>query len=237
VSQTGVAPEQLELLVHPPRHTKKCGSHTGCAAPQSELLTHWTHWFVAVWHLGAFGGQSLSAIHCTHCSVAELQAAIGAAQSADVWHPTHAPTPDDVSQMCATPGQSMFVMHAAWQLLSPGQHEGLAAGQSLFFAHSPHAPVPGRHTGAACGQFASEVHSTQPSTGSHWRPARHSLVPFTPQSALPGPGPLAPSVLPPQATSTKTTAATACLARAPTRPFPRMMFPPRKAIRGRTRCD
>jgi hypothetical protein len=29
--------------VQPARHTKKRGSQTGSAAPQSELLVHWTH--------------------------------------------------------------------------------------------------------------------------------------------------------------------------------------------------
>jgi hypothetical protein len=47
VSHTGVAPEQFPLLVHPARQTKKWGSHTGRAVPQSELLMHSTHWFVA----------------------------------------------------------------------------------------------------------------------------------------------------------------------------------------------
>jgi hypothetical protein len=73
--------------------------------------------------------------------VAGLQATRGCAQSADVRHPTHSPTPDDVSQIRALAGQSMFAVQAAWQLLSPGQHDGIAAAQSAFFAHSPQVPV------------------------------------------------------------------------------------------------
>jgi hypothetical protein len=151
-----------------------------------------------------------------------LHAAIGGAQSADVRQPTHSPMPGEVSQMRAKAGHAAFVVHAAWQLLSPGQHDGAAAGQSAFFAHSPHAPVPCTHTGAACGQFAFEVHSTHPRTGSHCKPARHASVPFTPHSALPGPGPLTLLLLPPQATSTTTIAAIACPTR-DTRAFLRMM--------------
>jgi hypothetical protein len=112
-------------------------------------------------------------------------------------------------------------------VLSPGQHDGIAAAQSLFFAHSPQVPVVCRHTGAASGQFVFVVHSTQPSIGSHCRPPRHSFVPLTPHNALPGPGPLAFSVLPPHATNTAMKAPSAfptrALARPVTRPSLRMM--------------
>jgi hypothetical protein len=113
VSHTGVAPEQLASPAHPGRHTNRIGLQMGAAMPQSALLVHEAHWFVANRHLGAFIGQSPSATHWTHRCVAELHLARGGEQSVEVPHSTHWPTPDDVSQTCAVPGQSMFAMHAA----------------------------------------------------------------------------------------------------------------------------
>jgi len=205
VSQTGVGSEQFALPEHPERQTNSRGSQMGRTAPQSELFVHCAQVPVATRHRGASAGQSLSPTHSTHCAVARLQTFVrGLPQSEFFSHPTQTPTPDDVSHIRASAGQTLFEVQAAWQLPSLGQQAGIAAGQSLFLAHAAHAPVPGTHIGTDCGQFALDVHSTHPSEGSHWVPELHSLVPLTPQSALPGPGPAGPSLLPPHATRTAT---------------------------------
>jgi hypothetical protein len=42
--QSRVEPEHCALLMQPTRHVKSCASQMGCAAPQSVLLRHSTHW-------------------------------------------------------------------------------------------------------------------------------------------------------------------------------------------------
>jgi hypothetical protein len=72
---------------------------------------------------------------------------------------------------------------------SEGKHAGAATPQSVLVRHAPHLPVPAMQNGADAGHCPSAVHSTQPSVASHWRPDPHWLVPFTPHTALPPPGP------------------------------------------------
>jgi hypothetical protein len=226
VLHSGVSPEQPVLLVHPGRHVKSCGSHTGLAVPQSVLPRHCTHWWATTRHRGASDGQSVFVAHSTHCCVVVSQILFATPQSIEVRQPTHTPAPDEVSQTGASCGQSMFVMHAGWHVWSLGQHDGIAAPQSLFFRHAAHCPRPGTQKGADAPQFALLVQSTQPSVASHCWPMRHWLVPLMPHSALPGPGPLELALppLPPQATTApKTTAATVL----PIRPRSRMLVPPK----------
>ncbi len=98
----------------------------------------------------------------------------------------HAPVPvSQIVRPCCW--QFVFDVHAAWHWWS-AQHAGAAAPQSAFDAHARQRPLMQR--GSLAGQFESPVHSTHPSVGSqigccppHW------LVPFTPQTALPPPGP------------------------------------------------
>jgi hypothetical protein len=161
VSQNGVVPEQLELLVQPGRHTSTCGSHTGRAALQSPLPTHCTQVPGATRQRGALVVQSLSLAHCTHWRVVASQTFTGPPQSLDVRHPMHAPV--DVSQIDARPGQSSLVVQLGWQVASPGQHAGAEAGQSLFWAHSPQVPVAAMQRGVGAAQSASKRQSTQPS--------------------------------------------------------------------------
>jgi hypothetical protein len=166
VLHTGATGVQLALFAHPGKQRKTRGLQIGAAAAQSASLVHATHVWFARWHFGRFMGQSLSATQGTHLCVAGSQAGLPPEQSADVLQPTHSPTPDDVSQMCAPPEQSAFVVQAAWQVLSPGQHDGVAAAQSLLFPHSPQVPAPALHAGASSGQSAFEAHPTHPSAGS-----------------------------------------------------------------------
>jgi hypothetical protein len=228
VLHSGVSPEQPALVVHPGRHEKSCGSQTGVAVPQSALSRHCTHWPETTRHRGASDGQSVFDAHSTHCCVVVSQILFPAPQSIEVRQPTHTPAPDEVSQMGESCGQFMFVVHAAWHVWSPGQQDGIAAPQSLFFRHAAHCPTPGTQKGADAPQFPLLVQSTQPSVVSHSWPMRHWLLPLMPHSALPGPGMPPPPELelppPPQATTApKTTAATVL----PMCPRARMLVPPK----------
>jgi hypothetical protein len=73
-----------------------------------------------------------------------------------VLQPTHAPVV--VLQSCAFFGHVALVVHAAWQVWSPGKHAGAAAPQSVLERHAPHVPVPAMQNGAAGEHAASVVH-------------------------------------------------------------------------------
>ena len=61
-----------------------------------------------------------------------------------------------------------------------------------------------RHRGAGCWQSAFDAQSMHPSVALHCCPAWQVSVPFTPQSALPPPGPSDPPLPPPHATTIPT---------------------------------
>jgi hypothetical protein len=198
-SQSGASVWQPELLVHPVRHVKSCGSQMGFAAPQSPLLRHSTHWPPGAKQRGALAGQSVFTAHATQVPDAVSQMGLCCpAQSVVVLHWTQTP-PFDASQMGARCGQSPFCAHAAWHWLSPGQQEGAAAPQSLLPTHATHWPVEERQSGVGWLQSPFTAQSTQPRVGLHCWPPRHWLVPLMPQSALPPPREPAP-LLPPHAT-------------------------------------
>jgi len=130
-----------------------------------------------------------------------------AGQSAFVLQP--AQTPVAALQSCEFFGHIAFVVHAGWQVWSPGKHAGAATPQSVLERHAPQVPVPAMQKGAVAGHWLSAVHWTQPSVTSHCWPCRHWFVPLIPQTALPPPGPPAPPVMsedgvlePPHATTT-----------------------------------
>jgi hypothetical protein len=206
VLQMGVSPWQPAFDVQPARHVKSCGSQMGCAVPQSALERQSTHWPSATRQRGALAGQSVFVAHWTHCCVAESQTGRGPPQPVGPVHPTHAPTPDEVSQTGAWGGQSWLPVHAAWHAWSPGQHDGVAAGQLVLEVHSAHWPMDVTQKGAVAGQSPFAVQSTQPRTKSHCCPLGQWSVPLTPHSALPGPAP-PPTLLldPPHATRIPTT--------------------------------
>ena len=85
---------------------------------------------------------------------------------------------------------SLAVVHAAWHWWSAGQQEGAAAGQSELAPQAAHWPRLVTQIGMGCAQSEFAWHCTHPSVGSHFWVPRHWLVPFTPQSALPGRSPL-----------------------------------------------
>jgi hypothetical protein len=139
VLHSGASPWHCAFEVHPARHVKSCGLQMGWAVPQSLLLRHWTHCPSGRRQRGASVGQSELTAHSTHCCVTVSQifgppAVHGLAAS----HPTQTPGGNDVSQMGAPGLQSAFDAHPAWQVWSPGQHEGVAGGQSLFCSHAAH---------------------------------------------------------------------------------------------------
>jgi hypothetical protein len=216
-SQSGVdVPAHVALEVHPGRHVKVRGSHTGAAVPQSASPRHATHCPVPRKQRGRAAGQSDACAHSTHCRVDGSQIGAPAPQSDGVLQPTHSPFPLVVSQTGALRGHVVGPVQAAWHWWSPGQQEGVAAGQSASSSHSAHCPRAATQKGAAAGQLALLRHSTHPRLALHCRPVSHWMVPFTPQRALPGGS---PDELPPQAIRTSRTA----LASAPSEPKDRRM--------------
>jgi hypothetical protein len=141
VSQMGAIAEHPALDVHPARQLKSCGSQMGMAVPQSALLRQFTHWPWPTRQRGWLVGQSEFVSHCTHCDVVGSQIGpiipiwVAAVQSVDVLQPTHDPFWLVVSQMGVTPWQSALLAQAAWQVWSPGQHAGVATGQSESERH------------------------------------------------------------------------------------------------------
>jgi hypothetical protein len=129
--------------------------------------------------------------HSTHPCVVALQIIAAAGQSAFVLQPTQAPVL--VSHVgVARSVHSWSLVHAAWHVCVPGQHDGVVpAPQFAFVTHSTHAPS--SQMDAAAGHCESSVQSTHPRTGSHCWPVRHAFVPFGPQMALPPPGPASPA--------------------------------------------
>src|SRR5258708_22404234 len=122
----------------------------GAAEPQSELLKHSTHCPGPARHRGWLAGQSEFTAHATHCEVVASQMGAPAAQSDADRHPTHTPLPEVVTQKGVLPPlpmpgllavQSAFVAQEAWHWWSPGQHAGVAAGQSAFARQPAHRPV------------------------------------------------------------------------------------------------
>jgi hypothetical protein len=204
------------LEVHPGRQEKSCGSQMGAAVPQSALLTHATHCPVPRKQRGRPAGQSDAFAHSTHCRVVGSQIGAPAPQSEDVLQPTHSPVPLLVSHRGAPRGHAVGPVQAVWHWWSPGQHEGVAAGQSVSRWHWPHCPS-ATQTGAEAGQLALLRQSTHPRVALHCWLVSHCTVPFTPHSALPAGRP--DELLPPQATSTTRMA----LARAPSEPMIRRM--------------
>jgi hypothetical protein len=167
VLQSGVAPPQEVLLVHPPRQVNVCGSQMGLEAPQSALLRHSTHWPAGAKQRGAVAGQSVFTAQATQLPVVVSQMGSGVpAQSVDELHWTQTP-PLEASQMGVALGQSLFCVHAAWHWSSPGQHEGAAAPQSLFEAHATHCPLFTSQMGVGWSQSLLTVQSTQPSVTLH----------------------------------------------------------------------
>jgi hypothetical protein len=210
--QRGVSPEHCASVVQPGRHVKSCGSHTGRAAPQSELSVHWTHWPSATRQRGLSAGQSAFVAHATHCDDVGSHTLFGAWQFMDDTQPTHAPGEAvEPVQIGVSPPHMPLAVQAAWHVWSPGQHDGIAAGQSVFDAQAPHCPLPAKQNGVGIEQSVLVVQSTQPSAGLHCLPMRHWLVPLTPQSALPGPGPEPETdvLLPPHAMRAPTMSAVA----------------------------
>ncbi len=136
-----------------------------------------------------------------------------AVQSVAVLQPIQSPLLLVVSQMGVLPWQSALVAQAAWHVWSPGQHAGVAAGQSESDRHSAQAPVATTHLGAVAGHTVLDVQSTQPRVPLQVWPARQWTDPFTPHNAE-APAPLLEEE-PPQATPMRRAAA-----RAPTRPCP-----------------
>ncbi len=114
MSQSGVSPEQLVLLVQPARQRNWCGSQMGAAAPQSELARHSTHCPDDSRQRGAEAGQSLFWPHCTHWLVVESQMGVPPPQSFADSQPTHWPVPDVVLQIGVFIGHVAADVHAAW---------------------------------------------------------------------------------------------------------------------------
>jgi len=114
VSQSGLSPEQLVLLVQPARQRNWCGSQMGAAVPQSELARHSSHCPAASRQRGAEAGQSVFWPHCTHWFVVELQMGVPPPQSFADWQPTHWPVPEVVLQIGVFIGHAAAEVHDAW---------------------------------------------------------------------------------------------------------------------------
>lgn len=195
--------------MHPGRQEYVSGSQTGALVPQSALERHCLHVPSRARHRGELAGQSVFVWHCTHCCVAASQIFESAGQSLAVLHPTQSPVV--ALQSGALFGQLTPAAHGGWHWLSDAQHAGVVPLQSAFDVQVTHDPW--RQCGAAAGQFASALHSTQPNTGSQNWPESQLFAPFTPQSALPPPGPVVTALVPLHATKSKRTppdAATQC---------------------------
>src|SRR5581483_1891407 len=104
-------------------------------------------------------------------------------QSVADLQPMHAPLLVVVSQMGVLPLQSAFVAQAAWHVWVPGQHAGVAAGQSESERHWAQVPVAVTHLGAVAGHIELAVQSTQPRVALQVCPVRQWSVPLTPHSA------------------------------------------------------
>ena len=184
--------------------------HTGIAVPQSAFDRHATQAWVDARQRGAPAGQSVFCRHCTHCSVVASQIAPPAAppvQSDAILQPMQAP--ELVSHMGLRPPHWALLVHAAWQVLLPGQHTGVAPEHPAEPVHCWQRPC--EQYGAVAGQSGSVRHMTQPSAESQNWFIGHALLPLGPQRALPPPGPpFSPPLveLPPHATTPAATVAT-----------------------------
>ena len=106
---------------------------------------------------------------------------------------------------------AVAVVHAGWQVLSPGQHAGAAAPQSVFVRHAPHEPW--MQNGEPAPQSLSATHCTQPRATSHFLLPQAAAV-LEAQAAPPAIPPVPLESLPPQAATTRKMKPTASADRA-----------------------
>jgi hypothetical protein len=96
--------------VQPALHSKS-RLQIGSAAGQSALAKHWTHRPVRTAHRGSAAEHSLFWAHSTHCALTASQMALPrSVQSVFALQPRHWPVA--VSQIGASPGQSLFALQA-----------------------------------------------------------------------------------------------------------------------------
>jgi hypothetical protein len=195
--------------MHPTRHVRVDGSHTGAAMPQSSFDEHWTQACSRRSQRGKEPPHWASDVHATHCRVVGSHAP---AQSALLAHATHVPFA--TSQIGSVAGQDSPPLHAGWHAWSLGQHvfplgQSCAAASPLTWdAHATH--FPSTHLGEERGQSSSLTQATQPSDALHRSNGPQSSRPLTPQSA---PVPVAASAR----SSDSFAASCTCASQAPSR--------------------